>query len=353
MRLSILIPNYNNRRYIKKCIESCICDAISPDDYEIIVCDDCSTDGSDLVVKQLSAKYPQVRLIYNETNLRTLKTRLRLINEAKSEFIFFIDSDDWLQKSLIYKLLSLAYSGNFEVVTTRRARVYAIGNVVLHSKPIKLVISGELVGDEILNKCYSSFLGENKLPIYLAGNMYRREIVIRAFENFKNLPPLQYFEDCLFNLIIYPNCRRAYFMDSVGYCYRSGGITSKFNALLYPNHKILFCFRMQMINRYSLPYGHYTSCGEMKNIFKQTVVEMFRHKCSIDEIRAFASNEIEDDIWQTIFTPEYSKMYKNAAFTKAMIEKDVDAVLSICAKESREHYIKRKLISVFNRLFVS
>jgi glycosyltransferase involved in cell wall biosynthesis len=89
IKVSILIPVYNQEELIKRCLNS----IPARDDIEVIVIDDCSTDNS---FKVIYDNYPMVRLFKNEKNLGVGLTRNRLLEKATGEYIFFLDSDDYL-----------------------------------------------------------------------------------------------------------------------------------------------------------------------------------------------------------------------------------------------------------------
>lgn len=92
MRFSIVIPSYNNGKWLSKCLESIINQTYQ--DFEIIVVDDMSTDDSVEVAK----KYLREKdtLIVNESKRLNGGTRNVGILRAKGEYIICIDSDDWL-----------------------------------------------------------------------------------------------------------------------------------------------------------------------------------------------------------------------------------------------------------------
>lgn len=87
MKISVLITLYNKEKYIKKCIESI------PQCYEIIVCDDCSTDSSVEIVKSLKRK--ELKLLQNEKNMKCNYTYNRCIDEATGDYIIILDADDY------------------------------------------------------------------------------------------------------------------------------------------------------------------------------------------------------------------------------------------------------------------
>ena len=93
--LSIIIPNYNKDKYLKRCLDSIISQLSK--DIEIIVVDDCSTDSSIDILKQ----YDNLILIKNKNNLGISESRNIGIKYAKGKYISFMDADDYLSSNYI------------------------------------------------------------------------------------------------------------------------------------------------------------------------------------------------------------------------------------------------------------
>lgn len=89
-RVSVLIPVYNREKVIAETIASVLGQTFS--DFELIVCDDCSTDRSAGIVS--SFVDPRITLLRNERNLGSSATRNRLISHARGEYCALLDSDD-------------------------------------------------------------------------------------------------------------------------------------------------------------------------------------------------------------------------------------------------------------------
>ena len=108
MKLSIVIPMYNAGPYIEKCVRSCLRQSLGKDDYEIIIVDDGSTDGSyDSVSKLIDGLSPDtvsVRL-FSQANSGPSVARNLGLSEAQGEYIWFVDADDWLEENCIGPML--------------------------------------------------------------------------------------------------------------------------------------------------------------------------------------------------------------------------------------------------------
>ena len=106
LSLSIIVPFYNVELYIEECIHSLYAQDIPWDDYEVICVDDCSPDGSKMVVERLQDKYPTLRLICHERNKKLGGARNTGIRAAKGKYILFLDSDDMLKPNSLKSLVS-------------------------------------------------------------------------------------------------------------------------------------------------------------------------------------------------------------------------------------------------------
>lgn len=103
-KVSIVIPTYNSEKYIEESIDSVSLQTNV--DFEIVVIDDGSTDGTEAIVKELSKKDKRVKYYY-QNNKGPGGARNRGIKEAQGEYIAFLDADDLLLKDSLEKRLTL------------------------------------------------------------------------------------------------------------------------------------------------------------------------------------------------------------------------------------------------------
>lgn len=98
-KFSIIIPNYNEEKYIKRCLESIFNQTINKANYEVIVIDDGSTDNSIEIIKQYDAK------LLNSNRLGAGGARNKGINAANGKYIILLDGDDYLYKNDVLEKL--------------------------------------------------------------------------------------------------------------------------------------------------------------------------------------------------------------------------------------------------------
>ncbi len=93
-KISVVIPVYNVEKYIEECLESVISQTFT--DTEIICVDDCGTDGSMSVVERYAQQDSRIKILRHDKNKGLGAARNTGIEEAKGEYIFFLDSDDYI-----------------------------------------------------------------------------------------------------------------------------------------------------------------------------------------------------------------------------------------------------------------
>lgn len=110
--ITCIVPVYNTKVYLNRCIDSLLVQ--SRKDYEILIIDDGSTDGSGQICDFYDAKYQNIRVIHTENKGLSCARNLG-IEEARGEYICFIDSDDFIQPDYLEVLYSLCSEYNADI----------------------------------------------------------------------------------------------------------------------------------------------------------------------------------------------------------------------------------------------
>lgn len=103
-KLSIIIPVYNVEKYVGRCLESCLDQDLPKDEYEIIVVNDGTQDNSVQVIEKYIKPENNVTLIHRE-NGGLSAARNTGLKHAQGEYVWFVDSDDWIEKDSLSKLI--------------------------------------------------------------------------------------------------------------------------------------------------------------------------------------------------------------------------------------------------------
>lgn len=127
MILSIIIPIYKVEKYLEKCILSCVNQNIPSGDYEIIAVNDGSPDKSLQIVERIASHYANIRVITRQ-NGGLSAARNTGIDNAKGEYLFFVDSDDWIENNCLRKITDVLKEQKPDVLCICSANV--LGNQI-------------------------------------------------------------------------------------------------------------------------------------------------------------------------------------------------------------------------------
>src|SRR5574344_3086988 len=106
MKYSIIIPAYNSEKTIGRALDSIASQGIKQD-YEVIVVDDCSTDGTASVIRRYNERIP-IKYMFNEKNSGPGASRQKALDYSSGEYIIFLDSDDEFNENAFDALNSLS-----------------------------------------------------------------------------------------------------------------------------------------------------------------------------------------------------------------------------------------------------
>ena len=164
-KISIIVPVYNVEAYLERCVESILKQTYS--NLEILLVNDGSTDKSGELCDQLALRDQRIRVIHKE-NGGLSDARNRGIDEASSDLIGFIDSDDYIDKDMyetLYRHLresnsDLSMCGHYDVFhQIPEKQVSEIKTWELSSEEaIKIVMEAKILSVTAVNKLYKTVL---------------------------------------------------------------------------------------------------------------------------------------------------------------------------------------------------
>jgi len=221
--ISIIIPVYNSEEYLYKCVESVINQSYS--DTEIILVNDGSTDSSGKICESYAFKDDRFKVIHKE-NMGPASARNDGIKISEGKFIFFIDSDDFLEKNALQTLVEKYEKYNPDLVI---ADFNKVGETISSSGNDRVFSDNKLLKKQDIINYVSSYLSApNKFPLLTQswGRLFKASIIknnniffnsdLRTFEdvafNFdymKHVDEIFYIKKPLYNFSIHTNCLSA------------------------------------------------------------------------------------------------------------------------------------------------
>ncbi len=112
-KLSIIVPIYNGEIFLRKCIDSILAQDYT--DFELVLVDDGSTDGSLEICREYEQKDRRVAVFHKE-NAGLVAARKTGLSVAKGEYIGFVDCDDYIDKNMYSDLMAAAERDNSDIV---------------------------------------------------------------------------------------------------------------------------------------------------------------------------------------------------------------------------------------------
>ncbi len=207
MKFSLIIPTYQVEAYLGECIESCLNQNLDSTEYEILIVNDGSTDKSGLIAADYAARYPHVRVI-NQENKGQSGARNTGISEAKGEYVWMIDSDDYIAPHCLKQLYDLLHQDQLDVLFINRIIFDNVSRK--QDKPIANPDQGIMRGvDFLTEECEGHFL--------VWRDLIRREYLIEQQLLFQEK---MLYEDVVFTYQLYYNVERMRRTDEVYYYYR-------------------------------------------------------------------------------------------------------------------------------------
>lgn len=123
--ISIIIPVYNTKDCLEKCVNSCLSQTYS--ELEVLLVDDGSTDGTGRLCDELAKKDGRI-WVFHQKNGGSSSARNLGIRKARGEYLGFVDSDDFISPGMYERLMRAIQERGVEIAQISRDEIDACGN---------------------------------------------------------------------------------------------------------------------------------------------------------------------------------------------------------------------------------
>ncbi len=244
MKLSIIIPVYNVEKYVEKCLRSCAEQDLPSVEYEIIVVNDGTKDNSLDIVERVAKDYSNIKIISQE-NAGLSAARNKGLSIAKGEYIWFIDSDDWIEKNCLQKIISKCVDNELDILGISAANV-------INGKIFRRFINEDtatLRGRDVLLSKYPQ--------VCVPFSIYKRDFLINY--NLKFYVGI-FHEDSEFTPRAYYLAERVAYINDVCYFvnHTPNSITRTFNPKrAFDTIKVIISLNDFYVNNVEIKYSNY------------------------------------------------------------------------------------------------
>lgn len=331
MLFSVLIPLYNAEKYIAECIDSVL--AQDFDDYEIVIVDDGSTDESGIIADRYQEMHPQkIRVIHKE-NTGVLLTRRRLLQEAKGDYILWVDSDDVVKKNWMSDLYKEICKNDPDMIITNYEFLDEPNKVIRSLKLSDGAVFNNKQKHDILTKL---ILGRNLNE--LVTKCFKRELV-DVDVDYSCYQHVRMGDDLFCLLPVFNAAQRIEYLNRSYYRVRvvSSSVTHTNTYHCYYSYRTIFEREDYYIKKWQFSEQE---CAQAKDMFAYRVIDCILMLCksqqhSYDDYLAFINNVVADEkkhpiysdglrqlgnknyqrFYELLMQGKYRKLYMDIVFT--------------------------------------
>lgn len=248
---SVVLPVYGVEKYLDRCVESIIAQDFT--DFEIILVDDGSKDNCPALCDEWSRKDKRIKTIHKQ-NAGLGMARNTGLDAASGEYIFFVDSDDYILPGMLSQCKEKIEETGCDIVFYGYKRMSKTGDVLLDLVPGP---EKELYDDkeEIKNKLLCDFLGRDPYKGISRGLRISvctccMNIEMLRANNLRFVSEREYIsEDIYFYLELFSNLSKVVFIKESFYCYcqNEGSLTFSYKEDRFERQKKFYLDSVELV----------------------------------------------------------------------------------------------------------
>lgn len=209
--LTVIVPAFNAERTIERCLLSIVNQTYK--NLCVIVVNDCSTDNTAKILERYDKNYNNIEIVTNENNLELGRTRNYALKWVNSEYVTFIDSDDWVDTDAYQKCMTSIQKNNSDLA------IFGIKNEFDNKvlSQIRYNYTDNLIsGEYALNLLCNTFATDFYISPIVNNKIYRTSLLKTHNIKFDEYP---FYEDMSFSYRVLKNANRISLVDKVFYHY--------------------------------------------------------------------------------------------------------------------------------------
>ncbi len=310
-KLSIVVPNYNNEKYLKKCIECLLQQTYK--NVEIIVVNDGSKGKSDEIMATYSDN-PKIKYVKHDVNKGLFQARLTGASNATGDYITFLDADDYVSIDYYRTMMRKAEETNSDMVISRMALEYD---------------SGKQIEYKLFEKHFESLNGKECIDQYFKqkgldfswhtiwNKIYSKKLWDKAAKHYGDIKErLVMTEDFAFSTVLFYYCTKITQVqnDRIFYCQHDVTSTSIQDITFSKAEKNIHDMKVSFtfVENFMKKVGIYDKYKEQFNEWKHLYAN--QHRNNVKRAKKLSKAE-KEKIYNIIdeFCDDKSKIY-NADF---------------------------------------
>lgn len=209
--LSIIIPAYQAKKYLGKCIDSILDQSFS--DFELILVDDGSNDGSEKICDEYAGKDKRINVIH-QANQGVSSARNTGLEHASGEYITFVDADDWVGQDLFQECIKIVEKHPVDIIYHGFVKEVWRNNIVNSSPKGVPEFEGYLSKKEMHDYILQT---KERLNPNVFGYIFSKKLM----DNLRFDTSMPYAEDTAFTMQVFAKAQTYYFVKNDAYYYNA------------------------------------------------------------------------------------------------------------------------------------
>lgn len=348
--LSIVIPIYNAEKHLTRCIDSILKQSFT--DFEVILVDDESTDGSSEICKKYSTLDKRIKY-FRKPNGGSYQTRIYGAEKVSGEYVLFCDSDDYYYTRNAFKILyNEATKQNIQLIQFSFKKKY--NHMAQKEQCVNDVIT--INQEEFIENEFPNLLCNGWNTGHLTGTVWSKLYhisLVKNLESSENACRIFMGDDYILNMQMLEKCSSVKFIPDVIYCYQVGiGGMSNFSRNTMKELDVIKRYQLSYLNNYNDWKKEKIKellFEELANWFLLYLFEAIDH-LSIDEVYSLITESLE--LEQFKLAQEYYsnkiKLYQTLLLLKeASPEKYIDYIQN----NNKSTSFKMKFIELLKNIY--
>jgi len=221
--LTVVVPVYRVEPFLRRCLDSILAGA--PDGVEVVAVDDRSPDRCGDLLDVYQSVDDRVRVLHLDENVGLGKARNAGLDAAWGEYVWFVDSDDWLPRGAVAAVVDRLRAARPDVLIVDHLRTYGGGRRAADAS------------SPLLRDCASTVTLAQRPELLRVLHTAWNKVVRREFlEDLGVRFPAGYYEDYLFSHPVLMAARRIAVLDRVCYYYRQRRPGTQITRTASPRH---------------------------------------------------------------------------------------------------------------------
>lgn len=304
--VTIGIPVYKSVDYILDTMNSALAQTFP--DIEILIVDDCGNDGTMDVIKKFQMNHPRgkdICVVTNDTNQSVSYSRNRIIDEAKGQYLYFMDSDDTIEPNTIQLL--------YDAILKNQAQIaYASYDIIdgINKSHKEVYRKDSLVLNGVDKLALYAFKNNHKFQVSVCNHLIDLTFLRKSGIRFMHF---SYWEDMVYTAELVTKVECAVLLPNITYHYlrRPGSLSNYQNRDVYDKREIMknatvlkllkdkctefvgkeyipyYCYNLEMDSFYAICHIMRTSCRITPQVTMSEMRSILHHPLSMFEILRF------------------------------------------------------------------